>query len=317
MNDVLSASLGLCLLLAGGELLVRGASRIATALRVSPTIVGLTVVAAGTSVPELVVSVGAALRGNPDVAIGNVVGSNIYNILLILGLAAVVRPLATNWATIRLQWPIMVLAAFNLHLLSRDGTVDRLEGTYLLAGLVVFVVWSVRLARVDTSESERALLGDVAADRSNLRWGALGTAALAVTAGIGLLGLGADGFVSSASGLASNLGVSERVIGLTLVALGTSLPELVTSVLAARRGDTEIAMANVVGSNIFNVLGILGITAMVHPVRVNANTLAVDDWVMIAVSVLLLPLMWTGSRLTRWEGGLLLVGAVVWTIVLL
>ncbi len=315
--DVVMSAAGLALLLVGGELLVRGATALALRFRVSPSVIGLTVVAAGTSMPELVVSIGAAVQGLPDVAIGNVVGSNIYNILLILGLAALVRPLTTTWTTIRLEWPVMALAAWTMHLLSRDGMLDRLEGAYLLAGLIAFVAWMVRLARKEVPDAERESLESVADSRGGATVESWARSVGGVTIGVALLGLGAHLLVSGASSLAADLGVSQRVIGLTVVAIGTSLPELITSVLAAWRGNSAIAVGNVVGSNIFNVLGILGATALVHPIPVNLRTIELDNWVMLGVTLMLLPLMRTGFKINRWEGGLLLAGAVVWSWTLL
>ena len=315
--DALTSVCGLALLVGGGELLVRGATALALRFRVSPAVVGLTVVAAGTSMPELVVSVGAALRGVPDMAVGNVVGSNIYNVLLILGLAALVRPLTTTWTTVRLEWPVMAVAAWTMHLLARDGSLDRLEGAYLLAGLIAFLAWTVQMARNAVPAAERETLEGVAEARSGSTTASWARSIAGVVGGVALLGLGASLLVDGATSLAVGFGVSERVIGLTVVALGTSLPELITSVLAAWRGQAGIAVGNVVGSNIFNILGILAATALVLPVPVNAATLELDNWVMLGATLLLLPLMWTGFRIERWEGGLLLAGAVAWSWVLL
>ncbi len=314
--EVLQSVLGLVALVIGGEVLVRGATSMAGRARLSPAVIGLTVVAAGTSLPELVVSVDAALSGAADLAMGNVVGSNIYNVLLILGASALVRPLTTTWSTVRLEWPVMALASWTALLLARDGVLDRLEGAYFLAGLVAFVAWTVRMARRDAGPEERAGLEAVAAGQAT---GAPATWAgilLRVIGGAVLLAVGADLLVSGASAMAVNAGVSERVIGLTLVAVGTSLPELVTSVVAARRGESGIAVGNVIGSNIFNILGILGVTTLIQPIPIHAGTIALDLWVMLATALVLLPLMRTGFRISRAEGALLFAGAVGWTAVL-
>ena len=314
--EVLRSLVGLVALVVGGDVLVRGATSMAGRARLSPAVIGLTVVAAGTSLPELVVAVDAALSGAPDLAMGNVVGSNIYNILLILGVSALVSPLTTTSTTVRLEWPVMALASWTALLLARDGVLDRLEGAYFLAGLVAFVAWTVRMARRDAGSAERATLEEVAAAET------LGAPAtwpgilVRVIGGAVLLAVGADLLVSGASAMATVAGVSERVIGLTLVAVGTSLPELVTSVVAARRGESGIAVGNVVGSNIFNILGILGVTTLIQPIPIHAGTIALDLWVMVATALILLPVMRTGFRISRLEGAVLLAGAVGWSAVL-
>lgn len=310
--EILAVTAGLALLIAGGELLVRGATAVARRAKVSPAVIGLTIVAAGTSMPELVVSIDAARSGAPDVAVGNVVGSNIYNVLLILGLAALVRPIEVTWATIRLEWPVLALASWTMLLLARDGWLDRLEGGYFLASLVVFVAWTVKMARHDALEPERADLAGLAASRASgvASWPkAVGK----IVVGVGILGWGADLLVSGASAIATAAGMAERVIGLTLVAVGTSLPELVTSVLAARRGESGIALGNVMGSNIFNILGILGVTALIQPIPVHPRTTDIDNWVMLATALVLFPVIRSGFRVTRPEGALLLAAAVAWS----
>ena len=300
---------GLALLVGGGEALVRGASGLALIARVTPAVVGLTIVAAGTSMPELVVSTQAALEGSPGLAVGNVVGSNIFNIGAILGLAALVRPLRIQGNTVRLEWPVMMLAAFLLHLLSRDGSVDRLEGGFLLGGMVAFTAYAVWVGRKATAEVEDAEFAQVA----TASFGRVGRAALlfnlaAVVVGIGLLAGGSTALVRGAIGVASGLGVSATVIGLTIVAAGTSTPELVTSLMAARRGQDDIAVGNVVGSNIFNVLGILGTTALIQPLPVPSEIIVRDNWWMMGASLLLFPLMKSGMRINRLEGVVLLTG---------
>lgn len=312
MHDLLFILGGLALLALGGEILVRGACSIALKLRVAPVVIGATIVAAGTSMPELVVSVAAAFRGSPDVAMGNVVGSNVYNIVLILGGAALVLPLAVQSVIVRRQWPVMMGAAVALHMLARDLELDRLEGAVLLGGMVLFLAWTARLARQEAPPAEQATFGTVAA-RGQGAARALLLAVLGLVAGVALLVLGAHLLVEGAISVAQAFGLSERVIGLTVVAVGTCLPELVTSVVAALHGRADLALANVVGSNIFNVLGILGITALVHPVAVNQRTVAADDWWMLGLSLLVLPLMITGKVVSRLEGGVLLALGCVWT----
>lgn len=289
-------------------MLVRGASRLALLARVSPSVVGLTVVATGTSMPELVVSVEAALEQSPGLAVGNVVGSNIFNIAAILGAAALILPLRVRGNTVRLEWPVMFLAACQLYLLSRDGSVDRIEGAFLVGALVTFVAYTVWIARRELEPAERDEL-DESIPRGARGSGArawIGSSALALL-GIGLLIGGGSALVSGAGTLARLAGVSEAVIGLTVVAAGTSLPELAASVAAAWRGNDDLAIANVLGSNIFNALGIVGATAVVHPVPVPEEILSRDALWMIGASAALLPLMRTGSRISRPEGGLLLL----------
>ncbi len=297
---------GLVLLVGGGDGLVRGASGIALAARLSPAVVGLTIVAAGTSMPELVVSVQSALYGSVGLAFGNVVGSNIFHIGAILGLAALVSPMRVMGNTVRLEWPVMMLAALQLYLLARDGLVDRVEGGFLLTAMIAFVAYAVWLGRHSSTPQEKEDFEEVV----TASFGATGTRALvynilAVVVGVALLAGGSTLLVSGATGIASSLGVSDTVIGLTIVAAGTSTPELVTSLVAAWRGRDDIAIANVVGSNIFNILGILSITALVLPLQVPSVILTRDVWWMLGFSLLMFPLMWTGMKINRLEAGAL------------
>lgn len=315
--DWLLVLAGLALLVGGGEALVRGASGIALLAKVTPAVVGLTIVAAGTSMPELVVSLQSAIEGNPGIAVGNVVGSNIFNIAAILGLTALMRPLRIQGNTVRLEWPVLMLAAFQFHLLARDGNVDRLEGGFLFAALVAFMAYTVWLGRRSATPLEKEGFEELA----TASFGRTGNRALtfnivAIFLGIGLLAGGSTALVRGAVGIASALGVSDAIIGLTIVAAGTSAPELVTSIVAAWRGRDDIAVANIVGSNIFNVLGIAGTTALVLPLPVPAEILARDNWWMLGASLLLFPLMKTGMRVNRVEGGLLFAGFVTYVVML-
>ena len=295
---------GIALLIFGADLLVRGASRIALALGVSPLVVGLTVVAFGTSAPESAVSVKAALAGQADIAYGNVVGSNVFNVLFILGLSALVAPLLVDRQLMRRDVPIMIGSALLLPALALDGRLGRLDGALLFLGIVAYTAFSVVASR-----REAAARRDAAAESGPPEApGSWGTNLLLVVAGLGMLVLGARWLVDGAVALARSFGVSELVIGLTIVAAGTSLPEVATSVLAAWRGQREIAVGNVVGSNIFNVLCVLGLAGLVAPsgVPVAAQALAFDTPVMIAVSVACLPIFFTGHVIARWEGALFL-----------
>ncbi|HVS13480.1 MAG TPA: calcium/sodium antiporter [Thermoanaerobaculia bacterium] len=297
---------GLVLLLGGAELLVRGASRLAVGLGISPLVVGLTVVAFGTSSPELAVSVRAALTGDgaADIAVGNVVGSNIANVLLILGLSAVIAPLAVSRQLVRLDVPIMVGSSLLLVWMARDGSLGRLEGALLFAGVVAYTAFAIVQSRRETAER-----GHLDPDPDELRGRRLAIDALLVVAGLALLVVGARWLVDGAVTLATLLGVSELIIGLTVVAVGTSLPELATSALAAWRGQRDIAVGNVVGSNTFNILSVLGASALVAPagLAVSPQARAFDLPVMLAVAVLCVPIFFTGFRIARLEGALFLL----------
>jgi cation:H+ antiporter len=286
--------------------------------RVTPAVIGLTIVAMGTSLPELTVSLVAALRGRPDIAVGNVVGSNIFNVAVVLALPALVVPLRVHGGAVRLEWPFMFVTSFVFLLLCRDRAVDRLEGGFLLVSLVLFTAYAVRLARTEvTGEAAEQYAREVdqLTVRARVR-GALLDVAL-VLLGLGLLVLGGHVLVQGAVAIAERAGVSERVIGLTIVAAGTSLPELATSLVAALRRQTEIAIANVIGSNIFNVLGIVGATALVRPLTVAPGIVASDLWWMTGLALGLFPLMRFGMRITRLDGVLLLAayGVYLWLLI--
>lgn len=309
--------LGLVLLTVGGDWLVRGASGIALLSRLTPAVVGLTVVAAGTSMPEMVVSVQASLGGKPDLSMGNIVGSNIFNVAAILGVAALIRPLTIQGSTVRLEWPVMFLASFELLLLARDGVFDRLEAGFFLASMTIFIAYAVFLARrtltVEKSEFEEEMV--------TASFGRTGGAAwlfnsLAILVGVGLLIGGSTALVKGAVEIALAFGVSEAVVGLTVIAAGTSLPELAASVMAGLRGRDDIAVANVLGSNIFNILGILGVAGLIKPLPVAPEILERDILWMLGVALLMFPLMWTGRRINRVEG-LVLLGVFLTYLVLL
>lgn len=309
---------GLVLLVGGGEALVLGASGVALLARVTPAVIGLTIVAAGTSMPELVVSVQAAIEESPGLAIGNVVGSNIFNIGAILGIAAMVKPLRIRGNTVRFEWPVMMLAVFQLHLLARDGGIDRLEGGFLFTALIAFLMYAVWLGRQGAAPVEQQEFAQVAtASFGRTGKAAVGLNVAAIAVGIGLLAGGSTALVRGAVGVAGSLGVSDTIIGLTIVAAGTSAPELVTSLMAGRRGQDDIAIANVIGSNIFNVLGIAGTTALIHPLPVPAEVIARDDWWMLGAAVLLFPLMRSGMRVNRVEGAVLFAGFITYMAVLI
>lgn len=304
--------LGLVLLAGGGEALVRAATTLAELAGVSAAVIGLTVVAIGTSLPELVVSVVAATEGQPDLAIANVVGSNIFNITATLGLTALIIPLPVHGQAVKLEWPVMFGASFLCLVVSRDGAIDPLEGVFFLSTLALFVAYTVHVARVDVvGAEERQLEAQVAARDIDAKSGAPRSRLLLISFGVlagGIVALVIGGrlLVDGAVQLARLAGMTERVIGLTIVAGGTGAPELATSLVAAYRKRTDVAVANMIGSNIFNILGILGVTALVAPVPVPRAMITSDMWWMIGSSLLLLPLLRSQARISRGEGALLL-----------
>jgi cation:H+ antiporter len=310
--------LGLALLAGGGEALVRGATAVARRAGVTPAVIGLTIVAIGTSLPELVVSLLAALAGQPDIAVGNVVGSNIFNIVGVLGLTSLIAVLPVHGTAVKLEWPFMFLVSCIAVLLSRDRVIDQLEGTFMVGGLVLFTAFMIWLARREVAGVEREEFEAEAAFRTIRRAvPPLGLALLAVAGGLLLLVIGGRLLVLGAVEIARIAGLTERVIGLTVVAIGTSMPEMAASTIAALRGRTDVAVANLIGSNIFNVLGILGITAMIHPIPVAAEMLRTDMVWMLVTAFALFPILRTGMRVTRLEGGLLLAAYFAYLFLLL
>lgn len=288
---------GLAGLVLGGELLVRGAVGIATRYGVPPLVIGLTLVGFGTSMPELVTSVQAASAGSPGIAMGNVIGSNIANILLILGLAAALRPFKTDPAALRRDGVILVLATLWVAGLVLSGEVGRVAGVLLVVGLLVYLMWTYAATR-EVVRTEHAAPAGLSVP----------LAALAFAGGLVLTILGARLLVDGAIDLARAFGVSEAIIGLTIVAVGTSLPELVTSVVAARRGQGDIAFGNIVGSNIFNILGILGITALVSPLAVPEQIARIDIWVLLGATGLMAAASVSGLLVSRAEGVVMMLG---------
>lgn len=309
--DVGRILLGLVLLVGGGELLVRGASAIATRVGISPLVVGLTVVAAATSAPELAVSIGATLDGQPDLAVGNVVGSNIINILLILGVSALVLPLVVREQLVRLDVPVMVGMTVLLLVLALDLRISFGEGLLLLGLMLAHTVATVLVSR--RGQAKEAAHNDDAGEsgpgpeKARPVPGVL-PSLLFVAAGVGLLVFGADQLVTGAVSIAGALGVSGLVVGLTVVAVGTSLPELATSVIAAVRGERDMAVGNIVGSNIVNIGLVLGVPALISSggLPVPPAAVALDIPLMLAAAVALSPVVLTGFCIARWEGGMFL-----------
>ena len=299
---VLFFLLGLAALITGAEALVRGASKIATSFGVSPLVVGLTVVAFGTSSPEVAVSVGAALDGTSDIAVGNVVGSNIFNVLAILGLSAVIVPLLVHAQIIRQEVPIMIGASLIVLVMCMDGVISRTDAGLLLALLIAYTAFLVRQSRAETRET-RAEYAEAVAGKAG--WDAhWAVQLLLIVIGLGLLVLGSEWLVDSAVAFARVLGVSDLVIGLTIIAAGTSMPEVATSILAAIRGERDIAVGNVIGSNTFNLLGCLGLAGLAGPngLPVPPGIMNFDLWVMLAVALLCLPVFIAGQQIGRPKG---------------
>ena len=317
---------GVVALVVGAESLVRGSSRLAARSGLSPVVIGLTVVAFGTSAPELAVSIGAAAGGESEIALGNVIGSNIANVLLVLGLSAVVGGgLVVAQRIVRVDVPIMIVMSALVLVLGLDGRIGRLDGGLFVAILIVYLVWTVRSAvgDQDTDEdhdgvADAATLASEyssALGREKIRGSSLWRDLLYVVGGLALLVVGAQSLVTAATDIARALDISELVIGLTVVAVGTSLPEIATSVVAAARGQRDMAVGNAIGSNLFNILAVLGITGVVSPVIVSSGARGFDLPFMLAVAVACLPIFADGFILRRWQGAVFLsyyVAYLVW-----
>lgn len=306
-NSILLFLLGLIVLIVGADLLVRGASRLAAAFGVSPLAIGLTIVAIGTASPEIAVSLKAAASGQGDLTLGNVLGSNIFNILFILGVTSIVAPIVIAEQLIRKDAPIMLGVSLLTLTLAVDGNLGWLDGVLLLIGLIIYTVFALKQSRAENSDVQNEYAEEFAekqprtAKQTSINFGF-------IFVGLALLVLGSNWLVDSATQIAKVLGVSELVIGLTIVAVGTSLPEVATSVIAAIKGESDIAVGNAVGSNIFNLLGVLGIGALVAPdgVAVASRVLQFDLPVMVFVALVTLPIFYIDNRVSRIEGGLLL-----------
>lgn len=313
MTNILLFLTGLITLILGADLLVRGASRLAAAFGVSPLVIGLTIVAIGTASPEIAVSLQAAANGQGDLTLGNVLGSNIFNILFILGITSLVAPIVIAEQLIRKDAPIMLGVSLLTFALAMDGNLGVVDGLILLLGVIVYTVFALKQSRTESKEVQKEYAEEFAqieprtSKRVFLNIGF-------ILAGLVLLVLGSNWLVESAVQIANALGVSELVIGLTIVAVGTSLPEVATSVIAAIKKESDIAVGNAVGSNIFNLLGVLGIGALVAPdgVFVAQRVLQFDLPVMVFVALVTLPVFYIDNRISRLEGGLLLTYYVVY-----
>lgn len=294
---------GLILLLSGAEWLVRGASRLAAFLGINPLIIGLTVVAFGTSSPELATSLQSSLIGKVDLAVGNVIGSNIFNILFILGLSAIITPLTVSRQLIKLDVPLMILVSFMTLIFGLNGTISQIEGLILFLGIIFYNLFLISMAKKERKSKKDEFSKEYAfyEKRTTLQWL---SNFLLVIAGLFMLIYGSNLFVEGSVKFAHLLGVSELVIGLTIVAGGTSLPEVATSVMASIKGEREIAVGNLVGSNIFNILSVLGLTALITPdgIAVAPAALTFDIPVMLTVALACLPIFISGGKISRWEG---------------
>lgn len=294
MIDILLVVAGVVLVIWGASKLTGGAVGVAERLRVPQIVIGLTIVSIGTSAPELFVSLMSALNDTPDMAVGNIVGSNIFNVLVIAGVSAVVCPISIGRDTVRRDLPISIVASLVFAALCIDGEIGRLDAAVLMAGFVAYMAYNVR----------QGMRGAASADAPASQPMPLWKSVLFVVAGLAALIFGGDIFVDGASGVARSLGVSDALIGLTIVAGGTSLPELATSIVAARKGNSDIAIGNVIGSNVFNILMILGLTGVVSPMRIGGVT-AVDMGVLVLSGFLLWMFCYTKHTVSRWEGAVM------------
>lgn len=303
MMDLLLTLGGLIVLVIGAEVMVRGAVDLALRARISPLVIGLTVVSMGTSAPELLVSLLAAMKGSSAIAIGNVVGSNIVNISFILGLSILLFPIEVDRDARRIHWPVMMAVSLLFWWLFQDDWITRWEGllfVVLLAAYVGGMVWSSRRSALSR-----------AVEPARMAWW---KATALLLAGVAALTQGADWFVDGGVGLARSAGVTEQLIGVTVIAFGTSLPELVTSLVAAFRKQPDISLGNLVGSNIFNLLGIIGLSAVVQPIQSDHAAFALDIAAMLAVALVLYPLMRFGSRMGRWQGAILAAAYLAYVV---
>lgn len=311
MNSYVLVVVGLAALILGAEGLVRGGSAIAARLGISPMLVGVTVVSIGTSLPELAVGIDAAVHDAGPLAVGNIAGTNIVNILLILGLSAAMVPLALRRQTIRIDLPAMVVSALLLWALAANGTLSRLDGTILLLLAVAYTITVVR-AEIsgDDAPLPEVLDATPAADR-------IGWRIVQLVAGVAVVVVGAEWLVTGAVDVAGDLGVSEAVIGLTVVAIGTSAPELVTTIVSTIRGERDLAIGNLIGSSIYNITFILGTTSLFRPLEVTDELIRIDLPLMAAVALICVPVFLTGRRITRFEGVAFVVGYLVYLVLVI
>jgi cation:H+ antiporter len=303
----------LAVLVAAGNFLVKGSISIALKIHMSPLVVGLTIIAFGTSAPELLISINSALKGSPDIAVGNVVGSNICNLALVLGLAAVISPILVKPNFIKIDWPVAMGSGILLYIFSLNGVLQTHEGIIFLVILTIYLYMIIRKSRKDilaVKEVEKELT------KPNILEQPLWKDLAYIFIGCVGLYYGSDWFVEYAIILAEGLGISERVIGISIVALGTSIPELVTAAIAAYRKETDLALGNLIGSNIFNIFSILGITAIIRDININEIIINYDFWWMMGITAVLLPIMLIQRNINRMEGFFLLAVYIVYLLLL-
>lgn len=306
-------SIGLVVLYFGADWLIRGAASLALRFGIRPLVVGLTVIALGTSMPEFLVNFFAAVTDQEGLALGNIVGSNICNIALILGLSSVVYPMTVARGTLRKEYPIMMAVMLLFYLISLDGVISHLDGVLLVIGLfgfLLFLVFDARSHGVSPTVEQISESGQEAIAMSTLKKAAY------LIGGIAMLSVGARLMVSGASSIAELMGIDPVVVGLTVVAIGTSLPELAASLVCAVKKEADMSVGNVLGSNLLNVLFVVGLVALIQPLHVDTTSLKIHFPVMLGFGVLLLPLAWTQYRITRLEGGVLLTGFVGYLVYL-
>lgn len=305
---------GLIILILGADLLVRGASKLAAAAGIPPLVIGLTIVAIGTASPEIAVSLQAASLGQGSLTLGNVLGSNIFNILFVLGVTSLVAPIVIAEQLIRLDAPIMVGISLLTFLLVLDGKLGMFDGFVLVGGLVSYTVFALRQSRKESAKVHKEYAREFADTEKHTAWNTTKNI-LFMILGLGLLVLGARWLVDSATSIAMSFGISELVIGLTIVAVGTSLPEVATSIIAALKGESDIAVGNAIGSNIFNLLGVLGLSGLMAPggIEVSSRVLSLDFLVMVFVALVCLPVFYVDNKVSRGEGGLFLSYYVLYT----
>ncbi len=307
LKDAVTLLFGLAILVSGGEFLVRGATSMALRMRISRLVVGLTIVAFGTSAPELFVSIQSALSGSPDLTMGNVIGSNICNLALVLGVTAVIFPVQVHTDSIRIDWPVVMGSSVLLYLLVLGNLISSVEGLLFIILLVVYTVFIIKRSRRKTREVQNLQNLDADSEIPETPSAHLWKDILFIVLGTVGLAIGSDLLVKASQSLALQLGITERIIGITLLALGTSLPELITSVIASFKKQTDIAFGNLIGSNIFNILSILGITSLIRSIPVNDIIIHTDIIWMLGITFLILPMMLYKRRIGRLEGATLLV----------
>ncbi|WP_353572415.1 calcium/sodium antiporter [Candidatus Albibeggiatoa sp. nov. BB20] len=311
--------LGFVFLVVGADTLVKGASEFATSVGISPLVVGLTIIAFGTSAPELAVSVQSAYAGQPDLTLGNVVGSNILNILMVLGIAAVIAPLTVNTKLVKVDVPLMIAVSILLYVLSMDLMISRLDGIILFAIVAIYTTYLIVQSRRDNSVIAEAELEELEELQKDSQESSVWVKVAYILVGLVLLVVGANWLVKGAVEIAHLFGLSELIIGLTIIAIGTSLPELAATIAASIRGEKDMIIGGAIGSNLFNISMVLGLSSIIAPngIAVSPTALSVDMLIMIAVAILCLPTFFSGKQLDRWEGVLFLAYYVAYTIYLL